>query len=318
MKASIIIPVKNDNKNLRECISKCLELDYPDFEIIVLPDHDIEHVDNQTVKSVPTGDVGPSRKRDIGMGCSDGQILAFIDDDSFPVKNWLREAIKHFDDEEIAAVGGPAVTPKTDSLRQKASGLVYSSFLGGGKYTYRYLPKNRRNVDDYPSCNFIVRRSVIEEIGGFRTDFWPGEDTHLCLEITKKRGKKIMYDPHVLIFHHRRPLFFPHLKQIARYALHRGYFAKKFPQTSLRFSYFVPPLFIIGLMGGGLLSLCYPIIKLIYIIAIALYLILALLSSLNRNTRSIPLVFLGILSTHLCYGVWFIKGLLSRRLQEEK
>lgn len=38
-KVSIIIPLKEYNSYIEECIRHCLELDYPDFEIIVLPDN---------------------------------------------------------------------------------------------------------------------------------------------------------------------------------------------------------------------------------------------------------------------------------------
>jgi len=246
---SIIIPVKRFNKNLNECIDYCLKLDYENFEVIVLPD-DIDYSSDKFFSTIPaaesnklkiitTGNIGPSEKRDIGIENSKSDIIAFLDDDTYPVSDWLDNAIKNFSDPEIAAVGGPAVTPDSDNLLQKSSGLVYSSYFASGQYVYRYVPKKKIFIDDYPSCNFIVRREIIEKIGGFSNCFWPGEDTVLCLKITKELGKKIIYDPNVLVYHHRRELFIPHLKQVANYGLHRGYFVKKFPETSLRFSYFV-------------------------------------------------------------------------------
>ncbi len=213
VRVSIIIPVKADNANLRQCVEECLALDYPDFEILVLPDHPIHELDDPGVKCIPTGSVGPAEKRNEGMRHSDAALLAFIDDDAYPARNWLKNAVRHFDDEQIAAVGGPAVTAEHDGLRQKAGGLVYSSLMGGGSYRYRCVPQRQREVDDYPSCNLVVRRSVMERVGGFQTSFWPGEDTALCVDITKHLGKKIMYDPEVLIYHHRRPLFLLHLKR---------------------------------------------------------------------------------------------------------
>ena len=313
---SIIIPVKGFNQKLDECIKHCLKLDYPDYEIIVLPDF-LMKLPHNGVRIIPTGVKGPSMKRNLGIKEAKGEIIAFLDDDTFPSQDWLTKAVKNFEDEDIAAVGGPAVTPENDGLGEKASGAVYSSLLGGGAYRYRYVPRKSRLVDDFPSCNFIVRKSILKETGGFKTNFWPGEDTALCLEITKQLGKKIIYDPEALIYHHRRSLFIPHLRQISNYARHRGYFAKKFPQTSLRFSYFIPSFLVIGLIVGGVLSLLSLIIRPIYIAIIAMYLLLILLSSLNRQIRLIPLVFLGIILTHLCYGIWFLRGLFSRKLQEE-
>jgi glycosyltransferase involved in cell wall biosynthesis len=348
MTVSIIIAAKGYSENLKECVNRCLELEFPDFEVLILPDSDIGTVpakaitDNTKgtvpIKIIPTGPVSPPKKRDIALNHARGEILAFIDDDAYPAKDWLKNAIDNFKDENISAVGGPAITPESDSLRQKASGVIYSSFLVSGKYVYRYLPKKRSEVDDYPSCNFLVRKSIMQQLGGFKTNLWPGEDTKLCLDITKRLDKKIIYDPEVLVYHHRRPLFIPHLKQVANYALHRGYFVKKFPQTSLRITYFLPSIFVAGLILGPIIGLFIYPIKVLYISCIALYLILVFISSLSgtvpvypersrgaegyprRLTRGLSLmsmVFSGIILTHITYGIFFIKGLLVRKLKEE-
>jgi cellulose synthase/poly-beta-1,6-N-acetylglucosamine synthase-like glycosyltransferase len=328
MTVSIIIAVKTWQKNLEECVGKCCELDYPDYEIIILPDSDIGAVLNNAisgsptrivpVKVIPTGAVSPAKKRDLALAHARGEILAFLDDDAYPNKDWLKNALKNFTDSEVVAVGGPAVTPENDSLRQRASGKVFESFLVSGKYTYRYLPEERREVDDFPSCNFLVRKSIMQQLGGFNTDFWPGEDTKLCLDITKKLKKKIIYDPAVLVYHHRRPIFMPHLKQIASYALHRGYFVKNYPQTSLRIFYFLPSLFLMFLIAGGIIAwFLGGFLRMAYLFGMSLYLFLVLIFSINKELRLFPLVFLGIILTHLTYGFYFFKGLLSSKLKEE-
>lgn len=334
-KVSIIIPVKEANKNLKECLQHCHRLNYPDYEIIILPDRkerlpyfrakrenkvleQSERPPYSQVKVIPTGAIGPSEKRDIGIKHAQGEILAFVDDDAFPTKSWLKKAMKNFEDKNVAAVGGPAVTPESDNLRQKASGLVYSSYLASGPNTYRYIPKRKRQVDDYPSCNFLVRKSIIEKVGGFGSKFWPGEDTKLCLHITKNLGKKIIYDPKVLIYHHRRPLYRKHLRQVANYALHRGYFSKRFPQTSCRIFYFIPSLFVLGLFFGWLLGFIHPLFFRLYLGIILFYLISILFTGFkHKNPKLTFLVSSGILVTNFSYGIFFLKGLFSRRLKEE-
>ncbi|TAN63105.1 glycosyl transferase, partial [bacterium] len=235
----------------------------------------------------------------------------------YPAADWLKNALGHFSGPEIAAVGGPAITPESDTLRQKASGLVYSSPLVSAGYVYRYLPRPKRFVDDYPSCNFLVRRQAFREAGGFSTGFWPGEDTVFCLKIARDLKKKIVYDPKVLVYHHRRSLFYAHLKQIANYATHRGYFVKKFPETSLRPAYFIPSLFIVGLMAGLPASLLNPTFKIFYNSALFFYLTIVLIFSLRKDFRLIFLVFWGIIFSHLIYGLFFIRGLFSGKLKEE-
>lgn len=316
-KVSIIIPVKESNENLKECIKHCLGLDYPDYEIIVLPDEK-EGFAHPKTKVISTGNIGPSEKRDIGIKYAQGEILAFLDDDAFPKKDWLKKAMKNFEEKDVVAVGGPAVTPESDNLRQKASGQVYSSYLASGPNTYRYIPKRKRQVDDYPSCNFSVRKSIIEKIGGFGSKFWPGEDTKLCLHITKDLDKKIIYDPEVLIYHHRRPLYRRHLRQVASYALHRGYFVKKFPENSRKISYFIPSFFVVGLFLGWLLGFVHPFFFRFYLGVILLYLISILFTGFkHKNPKLTFLVSSGILVTNFSYGIFFLKGLFSPRLKEE-
>jgi hypothetical protein len=104
---------------------------------------------------------------------------------------------------------------------------------------------------------------------------------------------------------------------MASYALHRGYFAKKYPQTSLKGIYFLPSIFIIGLMLGGIISLYSVFFRMAYFLGLSVYLLLTLIFSFSRELRLIPFIFSGIILSHLAYGLYFLKGLLSRRLKEE-
>ena len=312
---SIIIPCKTIDAYAIECIEYCKALEYQSLEILILPDQATD-IGLDEVRVIPSGLVGPAEKRDLGAGYAAGELLAFIDDDAYPEKFWLSGAVGHFGRQQVASVVGPAVTPGNDGLLQKASGYVYSSFLGSGGYRLRYVPMGSQEVDDYPSCNFIIRKSVFEEVGGFSTEYWPGEDTKLCLDLTNHLNKKIVYDPKVLVYHHRRKLFRPHLKQIWNYAVHRGYFARTLPKTSRRLSYFLPSLFLIGVVFGIPLSFMHPAISIAFLSVLGMYACMALLSAVeSRDMRLVPLVFFGIVSTHIVYGMGFMKGLLTRELK---
>jgi len=319
---SVVIPVKEINDYLRlETVPSLLKQSYSGLEIIILPDKKTNEHFPQT-RIIPTLTItGPAAKRDMGAKAAKGQILAFIDDDAYPEKNWLKTSAAVFaESDSIAAVCGPAVTPATDNFRQKASGYVWSSWLGsGGAGTYRCTPQKRRQVDDYPSVNLLVRKKDFFEAGGFDCRFYPGEDTKLCLEITKKLSKKIIYDPKILVYHHRREVFRPHLKQISRYAVHRGYFARVFPQTSFRPGYFVPTLFVGGLVVGLPLAILIPILSWIYYPVLLFYLLwlVVVAHRAGWKEKSFPLALLvgaAIFLTHLVYGTLFVKGYLSAKL----
>ncbi|MDD5618291.1 MAG: glycosyltransferase, partial [Candidatus Omnitrophica bacterium] len=245
---SIIIVVKENNRFLEECVTNCLKLDYPFYEVIILPDDMIGGYNNDRIKVIPTGNTLPAAKRDIGSENAGGEILAFLDDDTYPVVGWLKQAVLNFNDDSVACVCGPAVTPKDEPFLNKASGLVFESFIVSGPARFRYIPLKKRFTDDYPSCNLLIRKEIFQKIGGFKTKFWPGEDTILCLEVVHNLNKKIIYDPLALVYHHRRTLFKKHLAQVANYALHRGYFLKRYPKTSFKLGYFAPSLIILALL----------------------------------------------------------------------
>jgi len=291
-------------------------LDYDDFEVFILPDRDTG-VRLAGARVIPSGPVGPAEKRDLAAGYATGEVLAFLDDDAYPARDWLSKAACHFTDPEVAAVGGPAVTPGSDSTLQKASGAVFASRLTSSSYVYRYLPRRKRDVDDFPTVNLFVRRSVFDEVGGFDTDYWPGEDTKLCLDITS-RGLRIVYDPEVMAWHHRRPLFATHLRQVSRYAFQRGVFVRAFPETSLRPGYFVPSAFVVFMLLGPALAAVHPGLFVAWVSVVFLYAAAVAAAALGAAAfwRS-PAVGLatapGIVLTHLVYGINFLRGLTARR-----
>ncbi|MBI1911185.1 MAG: glycosyltransferase [Deltaproteobacteria bacterium] len=317
MRFSIIIPVKEINGYIKQSNEHIRRLDYDDYEVIVYPDKDSEIMLHNT-KVIPTGPIGPAEKRDLAIRHATGEVLAFLDDDAYPRHDWLKNAATHFMDENVAAVGGPAVTPYNNSKLQKASGAVFSSRLTSSNYIYRYIPSYRRDVDDFPTVNLFVRKDVFEELGGFDTAYWPGEDTKLCLDITKKLGLKIVYDPEVLVYHHRRPLFLPHLKQVSRYALQRGYFVKAFPDTSLKAGYFIPSLFLLFIIAGFFVPVVSKTAFIAWSGVFSIYLAALLTASLMavisyRDITVGVITFIGIFLTHITYGFNFIRGLLLKR-----
>ncbi|MHC1576474.1 MAG: glycosyltransferase [Methanosarcinaceae archaeon] len=313
---SIIIPVRQINDYIRESIPYILDLEYTNFEILIFPDTVSEEVFEKT-RIIPTGTMGPAEKRDLALKHAKGEIFAFLDDDAYPEPDWLNHVVDDLKEPEVVAVGGPAVTPADDSIAQKASGLVFESIMGGGSNRYRYLPIGEKKfVDDLPTVNFSVRKDIFEELGGFDTIYWPGEDTKLCLDIVHGLGKRIVYDPKAVVYHHRRTVFKQHLKQISNYALHRGYFVKRHPETSLRPGYFIPSMFLLYLLLLLLMHQAYPIVAgpaALY--AIILGLTIGNIVYTSGNFKLGLLTGASIFMTHIFYGFYFLKGLASRRLE---
>ncbi len=318
-KISIVVPSRGLDPMTEECLEKSQQIDYSNYDIKFMPDGEEEVILRpEGSEVIPSGPVGPAVKRNIGARASDADIIAFIDADAWPDHDWLRNAVPYFEDRTVAAVGGPAVTPAADGRRKQASGSVYSASIVSGSTTYRYTVHAYRAVNDYPTSNLLVRRSDFEAAGGFDEDFWPGEDTVLCHKLTQDLGKKILYVPNVIVNHHRRDLFRGHLRQVYAYSLHRGFFVRKFPETSRRLEYFIPSLFLLFLVLGGVGAIFNTYWLYSYCGIIAMYALLVLVSSIKSLDPVLNLlVFPGIVATHLVYGFGFLKGLLSRKMKEQ-
>lgn len=170
-------------------------------------------------------------------------------------------------------------------------------------------------VVDYPAYNLIVRKDVLQKVGGYGTHFYGGEDTFLCLKLIKG-GHRILYDPEVVVYHHRRALFHPYLKQISNIGMHRGYFAKRFPETSRTLNYFIPSILSVGFLLGAILSFYNLTIAYFYISFLLLFILLGVASVIRNTTLKDALIAsVGIILTHLAYGLFFIKGLLVYELK---
>lgn len=315
MKFSIIIPFKAVNAYVRETVPHVLKLDSADWELILVPNEEMSSEwSDDRIRVIASGRVGPGAKRDLAAKVARGEILVFLDDDSYPRADLLDVAREHFADPGVVALGGPGITPPQDGFWQRVSGAVFLSRLSGGA-PERYVPVGDvREIQDWPSVNLMVRKADFLAIGGFDSAYWPGEDTKLCLDLVKKTGGRILYVPRMIVWHHRRAGLFAHLKQIGAYGLHRGFFVKEYPETSRKLAYFLPSAFVVFVLASlGAWFMPSPL-RMGIAFGWALYaaaLLKALIDFLAYEGLPVAVCALGYtVCTHLYYGVRFLQGLV--------
>ena len=321
-KFSVIIPVVKLNEYVDESVSALQSNIFTDWELLIVTNNkEATKWDDPRIKLIDSGRVGPGEKRDMAARIATGEILAFLDDDAFPDKYWLENAVQAFSD-GVDAIGGPSLTPPDNSFWQKVSGSMYEKkLLGGDPLRYSRIDK-KIFVDDWPSVNLFVKRSVFNQVGGFDCKFWPGEDTLLCLKL-KKVNVKIKYSPDVFVWHHRRPTLFSHLKQLSNYGLHRGYFARHYPSTSFKMKYFLPTFFLLTNLTL-ILSWFFNIdlLKTISTVLILIY-FMSVMSSLSTmlSRYKISHLFTLLIYTflsHLSYGFHFLRGFVKSSSLQSK
>jgi len=314
-KVSIIIPCREIDSLTEKCIQECLKLDYLNYEIFVLPDDSDDEIAksfrNKKIKILKTGKVKPSVKRNFAMKNAKGEFLAFIDSDAYPEKDWLKNAIKYFDDQKIGVVGGPNLTPPEGNFAEKVSGYVLSNFWASGFAYVRYRIAENQFVNMMPSCNYISRKEISPE---YDSGFLTAEDSKFCFEI-KKRGYKILYAGDVVVYHHRRNTMKKHIKQMFIYGRDIGWLIKEeFSLDKLYFS--ILSLFSIGFVAGVICSIFSQAIRFFFLYLISIYLLIILFTSVHENIKTTFFVSIITTATHFSYGFGFLYGILSKNPKE--
>ncbi len=295
-----------------EDLKKFEKLKYRNFEVLIVADKKVDLPKlNFPVKLILTGKnrTGVGEKRDVAIKIAKGKYIAYIDDDAYPDPEWLTNAVLDFKHPHVGAVGGPNMTPLEDSYWSQIGGHIYESYLMSGGAQNRFLPTKKQTVTELQGVNLIIRKEVLEKIGGFSTKLFSGDDTKVCYSI-RILGMEVLYDPNVRVFHHRREFPKNHLRQLRTMGTHRGYFVKRYPLTSLYPIYFLPSGLFLGTIFALFMSLFVPNLFLFLIWGYIIFFLL-IFASVVRRIGVIKGVFtsIGVISSHLTYGAFFLKGL---------
>lgn len=300
---------------------------FQEFEVIVLPNeqslYDFTLIKRHPwLRIIPTGKVTrPAKKRDLGVKQAKGTLIAFIDDDAYPSASWLLTAVKVYNEAKkrngnIAAVCGPGIIPETTTFQEKINYEILRSPFGSATYRYRFIKMARREVDDYPSMNFIIEKKTFLKAGGFNSEYWPGEDSKLCNELIHRLNKKILYDPEIVVYHHPRKSIFGFLKQQSGYGYHRGAFIADGDKNSINIVYFIPAAFVAYLFILIVLLIIFPLtVNILTLAPLVIYFIFLFFQiALTINESSSPVLAvcsIFVLATmHLTYGILFLKGFI--------
>lgn len=151
------------------------------------------------------GEQGLSAGRNTGVGHLSTDIVAFLDDDAVPARDWLEWLLEPYRRVDVVAVGG-AVVPAWETGQPDWFPSEYGWVVG---CTYRGMETDSRRLRNVIGANMSFRREVLHQAGGFGTGFGRVgdnvcgcEETELCLRIKHLcEGAEILYEPHALVRH---------------------------------------------------------------------------------------------------------------------
>lgn len=252
----------------------------------------------------------PSQQRNSAALEACGDVLYFLDDDSHINSENLALCAAGMSDPEVAVVGGPSLTPETDSWLQQLFGNALSSKFGSGSVCNRYRAygETRTTTDkELILCNLAVRRSVFTVLGGFNECLYPNEENEFLERVTSA-GYKLLHNPAMSVHRSQRRTLKAFIRQMFSYGRGRG------QQTLVTCSYsvtsFIPLFFVVYLMVA-LIWIKY----LLLLVPLVLYICAALVSSLlvlRRTGCLSSLLLIGLYPLmHIVNGLGLLWGLAS-------
>jgi glycosyltransferase involved in cell wall biosynthesis len=198
---SVVIPVFNAERYLREAIESALGQTLLPLEVLVVDDgstdgsRSVAESFGGRVRLYSGPNAGPSAARNRGVREARGDWIVFLDADDLLEPGYLRTADAH-----LAANPGLGVLcsgvriledrgPTNHVIRKKSPGPAYSTagLLGGDIGTI---------------CTPLVRRDVFLSSGGFDESCRANEDGHLWLRLSRVTGIHQMREPLLLCRRH--------------------------------------------------------------------------------------------------------------------
>ncbi|WP_171045649.1 glycosyltransferase family 2 protein [Pseudoalteromonas rubra] len=188
MKISIVIPLYNKEKYIERCLKSIRKQVYQDFEIIIVNDGStdgsadiVRKLALSNLTLIDQKNSGVSAARNTGIAHANGEWIAFIDADDYWEPTYLEEMLtltKKFPGASLCCSGYGFEGP---------DGFRPAKLCVPGEGDYRvidnYFYTTCRGNLPVTASSVMIRKSVLEEIGGFPLGWSMGEDIFVWMRI---------------------------------------------------------------------------------------------------------------------------------------
>lgn len=211
MEVTVIIVTLDRSEVLRRCLT-CLEGQTVAPLQVVVVDASADDLSKDVVGAFEgveylrneNGFGRMTESRNIGLKVARGEVIAFIDDDSFAAPEWLEELVATYADEGIGAVGGRALNNQPNEAEVGVDEI--GRLLPNGNITGYFAadPGKTHEVDHMMGCNMSYRREVLAVLGGFCVECngvsGVREDTDMSFRV-RRADYKIVFNPKAVVEH---------------------------------------------------------------------------------------------------------------------
>lgn len=316
---SIIIPCRNEQRHIAQCLQSLLEQDHPNIAEILVIDGMSEDRTREIVRSLQEEHRVIKRlenPRKIGtaawnMGIANacGEMIFLASAHSVFEQDYVRQCVRCLQETGAANVGGQATPLAGDTLIGKAIAIAHGCSFGIGTARFRRASQEGWVDTVWPGA---FPRWVFDKVGLFREELPRSEDIELNTRL-RAAGYGIYLSPKI------RAYYFP------RQDL-RGLWQQNFANgagvidtvfiapRAVSIRHLVPLAFVLGLAGSAAAAMVWP--RGLYLLAAVAgsYLLASLAFSLKiglaHGLRYVPVMPIVFATVHFSYGIGSVWGLM--------
>ena len=319
-KVSVIVPVLNEEKYIKECLDSLLNQDYPkeNLEIILVDgnssDKTVEIIKNYAekynfIKLLVNPKKTVQYAMNLGIKNSSGKYIVRMDAHATYSIDYISKCIEYLKKTKAANVGGTTVVRGKTSTQKIVAAAYHSPFALGGS---KHYDENYEGYTDTVAWGSFEREYLLK-IGMYDERLPRSEDDDLNFRITE-RGDKIFVTPKIKSVYYPRDTFLKLFKQYFEYGKCKVAVVKKHHKPS-RIAHLIPMMFVLFLIFGALLSFLGSFFKTSYLSILAFYVFINLIFSFkNKYTWdfiSKIKLFAAHFVIHFSYGLGFLVGIFK-------
>ena len=322
---SIIVPCRNEEKYIGECLDSIIENDFAKdkLEVLVLEgmsEDGSRQVVEKYAGKYPFIKLLENPKKitpcalNIGVKHAKGDVIMRMDAHASYEKNYISKCLKYLKKYGADNVGGVMITlPRNSTFIGKAIVAAVSHPFGVGGSVFRTGSKKPMWVDTvFGGC---YRKEVFEKIGLFNENLISSQDMEFNLRL-KKAGGKILLVPDIVAYYYARSDFRSFCKNDFRNGLWVVYPFKFTDHMPVSWRHLVPLTFVSSLICSAVLSLFFPLFWWLFFSIIGLYSLTNFYFSCKIAIREkdfkwffiMPIIFATL---HISYGLGSIFGVIK-------
>jgi glycosyltransferase involved in cell wall biosynthesis len=197
---SVVMPVYNREKYLRQAVDSVLSQNFASFELIAVDDGstdrsmEILKSYGSRIKVIGQRNSGPEVARNTGVAAARGEYISFLDSDDFFFP-WTLETY----DRVIRAFGSPPLIIGSEHYYADGTPIPALPAAGGAVEVLEFKDCLSKTVSlSIMTSLYVVRKSAYEGIGGFRksnSQTWWGDITDFVLKLATQSPFIIVRSP---------------------------------------------------------------------------------------------------------------------------